>query len=202
MQQGYAEFYALLVSGAATALDSGASFSICLANAAGVWTEEESQRVQAQQLEVGAEPSEDATSSSQTEDSDQAPNSEEEVIDNGEAEVEIEAVIAPEAHEAESFSKEPEDLVVEVEPAAPETEIIIPMGTWLGFHDGDAPLMAKLAVHDLEQDSYIFVNREGIKMRSLNMHELITLMDNDQVDILEARSNFRSEVTRVKKQHD
>lgn len=202
MQQGYAEFYALLVSGAATALDSGASFSICLANAAGVWTEEESQRVQAQQLEVGAEPSEDATSSSQTEDSDQAPNSEEEVIDNGEAEVEIEAIIAPEAHEAESFSKEPEDLVVEVEPAAPETEIIIPMGTWLGFHDGDAPLMAKLAVHDLEQDSYIFVNREGIKMRSLNMHELITLMDNDQVDILEARSNFRSEVTRVKKQHD
>ncbi len=205
MQQGYAEFCTLLASGAATALDSGASFSICLANAAGVWTEEEAQRLQADQLESDAESSEDPISSSETEDSDQAPNGEEEAIDNGEVEIEIESIIEPEAQEAESLpneAEEAEDLTIEIEPAEPETEIIIPMGTWLGFHDGDTPLMAKLAVHDLEQDSYIFVNREGIKMRSLNMRELIALMDNDQVDILEARSNFRSEVTRVKKQQD
>ncbi|MEH6568310.1 MAG: DUF1631 family protein [Halioglobus sp.] len=74
-------------------------------------------------------------------------------------------------------------------------EIRIPMGTWLGFHDGDTPLMAKLAVHDREQDSYIFVNREGIKMRSLNKRELLSLMENSLVDILEARSNFGNPTT-------
>jgi hypothetical protein len=78
-----------------------------------------------------------------------------------------------------------------------DSEIRIPMGTWLGFHDGDTPLMAKLAVHDREQDSYIFVNREGIKMRSLNKRELLNLMENNLVDILEARSNFRDPVTGV-----
>lgn len=75
------------------------------------------------------------------------------------------------------------------------SEIRIPMGTWLGFHDGDTPLMAKLAVHDREQDSYIFVNREGIKMRSLNKRELLNLMENSLVDILEARSNFGDQTT-------
>lgn len=77
------------------------------------------------------------------------------------------------------------------------SEIRIPMGTWLGFHDGDTPLMAKLAVHDREQDSYIFVNREGIKMRSLNKRELLNLMENSLVDILEARSNFGEKTTGV-----
>ena len=55
--------------------------------------------------------------------------------------------------------------------------------------------MAKLAVHDREQDSYIFVNREGIKMRSLNKRELLNLMENSLVDILEARSNFGDQTT-------
>ena len=56
-----------------------------------------------------------------------------------------------------------------------EIDLQLPMGTWLGFHDGDAPLMAKLAVHDPELNLYIFVNREGIKMRQLNQQELIAL---------------------------
>lgn len=187
LEQGYAEFCALLASGAATPLRSGASFSSCLANAAGVWTEEEAQRIEAEQLAADEKPAEENLSNSETEDS-------QEIAEIGEA-----------SDESESNSMElveTEDIAIEIEPAEPETEIIIPMGTWLGFHDGDAPLMAKLAVHDLEQDSYIFVNRQGIKMRSLNMLELMTLMDNDQVEILEARSNFRSEVTRVKKQDD
>ena len=41
------------------------------------------------------------------------------------------------------------------------------MGAWLGFHDGETPLMAKLAVHDPGSDTYIFVNRQGIKMREI-----------------------------------
>ena len=78
----------------------------------------------------------------------------------------------------------------------------LPMGAWLGFHDGDTPLLAKLAVHDREQDHYIFVNREGIKMRQLSRHELLQLMDAGQVDILEASSNFRDRVTRARDQSD
>ena len=72
------------------------------------------------------------------------------------------------------------------------------MGAWLGFHDGDTPLMAKLAVHDREQDQYIFVNREGIKMRQLSKLELLKLMDSGLVDILQTNSNFRDEVTQAR----
>ncbi|MFK8048684.1 MAG: DUF1631 family protein [Halioglobus sp.] len=247
MEQGYADFCALLNSGAATPLRSGASFSSCLANAAGVWTEEEAQRIQTEQLESNLEshsesaekveanseerdpqeltdtefqdsgdtesdpaidPVEASSEESQAQDEDSAKEtSAAEDAEDDEIELEAVTTISPESPEAEPtpqerVSIEAQEITIEIEPAEPETEIIIPMGTWLGFHDGDAPLMAKLAVHDLEQDSYIFVNRQGIKMRSLNMREMITLMDNDQVEILEARSNFRSEVTRVKKQED
>ena len=79
-----------------------------------------------------------------------------------------------------------------VQPAAVEASLS--MGSWLGFHDGEAPLMAKLAVHDPEQDSYIFVNRQGIKMRQISGAELQALIEEGLVDILETRSSFRAEV--------
>ena len=83
------------------------------------------------------------------------------------------------------------------EPTAEEdTELHFPMGAWLGFHDDDTPMMAKLAVHDRQEDNYIFVNREGIKMRELSKRQLIELMDNGLVDILQTESNFRDKVTR------
>jgi hypothetical protein len=80
--------------------------------------------------------------------------------------------------------------------AAPELNLL--MGTWLGFHDGDTPLLAKLAVHDREQNNYIFVNRSGIKMRQLNSQELLALMASGMVDVLETRSSFRDEISRAK----
>ena len=70
----------------------------------------------------------------------------------------------------------------------------LPMGTWLGFHDRDPPLMAKVAVRDLEKDSYIFTNRDGIKLRELTVAQLIALIDRDMVDILERKKNFRDAV--------
>jgi len=85
---------------------------------------------------------------------------------------------------------------------ADEEEIEIPMGTWLGFHDGDTPMMAKLAVHDTDQDSFIFVNREGIKLRALNKRELFGLINNNLIEILEMRSDFREQVTRAKENRD
>jgi hypothetical protein len=76
---------------------------------------------------------------------------------------------------------------------------LIAMGTWLGFHDGETPIMAKLAVHDRKLNSYIFVNREGIKLRQHTKEELTQLIEHGVVDILETRSNFREDVDRARR---
>ncbi|MFT4767187.1 MAG: hypothetical protein ACI8RN_000312 [Glaciecola sp.] len=79
-------------------------------------------------------------------------------------------------------------------------EVDVPMGAWLGFHDGETPIMAKLAVFDPRRDNYIFVNRKGIAMRELSRSELRALMDQGLVDILETRSYFRDEVERAREE--
>ena len=78
----------------------------------------------------------------------------------------------------------------------------IPMGTWMGFHDREPPMMAKVAVRDLEKDSYIFTNRDGIKLRELTVAQLIALIDRDMVDILERKSNFRDTVNQMRRDQD
>jgi hypothetical protein len=83
-----------------------------------------------------------------------------------------------------------------------ERELNLPMGIWIGFHDGETPLLARLAVHDPEDDYYIFVNRKGVKMRQLGKQELLNLIDKDLVDILETNSSFREEVTEGRKDLD
>ena len=93
------------------------------------------------------------------------------------------------------------------EPEAPEQDdqeatINLPMGAWLGFHDGETPIMAKLAVHDPENDYYIFVNRQGLKLRQLGTSELFKLINSGLVDILETNSNFREEVSLTRTDKD
>lgn len=51
--------------------------------------------------------------------------------------------------------------------------------------------MARTAVRDLDKDSYIFTNREGIKLRELTVPQLVTLIEHDLVDILERKTSFR-----------
>jgi hypothetical protein len=72
------------------------------------------------------------------------------------------------------------------------------MGAWLGFHDGDTPMLAKVAVHDQQSNRYTFVNREGIKLRELSGDELASLMERGLVDVLEARSSFRGQVRQTR----
>ncbi|MFK7977894.1 MAG: DUF1631 family protein, partial [Halioglobus sp.] len=82
---------------------------------------------------------------------------------------------------------EPEidDTATEANAAAAEPEgLDLPSGTWLGFHDGDTPLMARLAVHDPDEDQYIFVNRKGVKLRTATGAELRSLIEQGLVDIL------------------
>ena len=74
----------------------------------------------------------------------------------------------------------------------------MPIGVWLGFHDGDIPIMAKLAVYDPSRDNYIFVNRQGISLRQISRPELLALVDGGLVDILETQSCFREEVERAR----
>ena len=58
--------------------------------------------------------------------------------------------------------------------------------------------MARLAVYDPNEDHYIFVNRTGVKIRLLSRAELLSLINADQVDILQATSNFREVVTEAR----
>ena len=76
----------------------------------------------------------------------------------------------------------------------------IPVGTWIGFHDRNPPLMARIAVRDPEKDSYIFTDREGIKLRELTATQLIALIDRDMVDILERKTNFRDTVNAMRQE--
>jgi hypothetical protein len=108
------------------------------------------------------------------------------------------------AQQAQHLAEQPEPAAVEAPPGdtppagAPE----LAMGAWLGFHDGDTPLMAKLAVHDPGEDVYIFVNRQGVKMREVGGAELAELMSQGLVDILQTASSFRDDVDAARRELD
>jgi hypothetical protein len=55
---------------------------------------------------------------------------------------------------------------------------------------------------DLEKNSYIFTNREGIKMRELTVPQLVALIDRDMIDILERRTNFRETISQLSQQQE
>ena len=74
----------------------------------------------------------------------------------------------------------------------------LPIGAWLGFHDGETPLLAKVALHDPTSDMYVFVNREGVKIREISRTQLLELMQQDLVDIIETRSSFRNQVSHIR----
>ena len=85
------------------------------------------------------------------------------------------------------------------EPVLPDSgEPELPMGSWLGFHDVDPPLLAKLALHDKVRKLLIFVNRKGMELRRLEEEDYFNLIREGQVDIMEARNNFREQVERAR----
>lgn len=65
--------------------------------------------------------------------------------------------------------------------------LLIPVGVWLGFHDEDASMMAKLAVYDRANGNYIFANKQGFLVRQVNTPDLLHLIENELVDIIERR---------------
>jgi hypothetical protein len=223
LQLTYRDFADLVTQRKVVLLQAGASFSICLARAVGINSSESLkivtdamaqgrsrdiqeyqdtppvELVQKQEYEIRPAESEQSPEHPQ----EQPPTPQQESIANPAATENFTevagAVTIDLAAQAEtlgtSFTQQ-----VENEPAEEEEEIELnfPMGTWLGFHDGATPMMAKLAVHDSQHDNYIFVNREGIKLRELNKGQLIQLMDDGLVDILQTQSSFREKVTRAR----
>jgi hypothetical protein len=182
LQAGTEDVAQLLNDGKVNTLESGASFSLSLARAAGI---------------------------NSTDDLGAVPETAYLVVDCIEAEEQDE-------QEAEALQREWDEaqrLQQQRQEAAPGTELteqqnpasqpevaVLPTGAWVGFHDGETPLLAKLAVYNREKDHYIFVNRHGIKMRQLNREQLLKLIEESLVDILETRSGFRDEISRVKQQ--
>lgn len=117
------------------------------------------------------------------------PGEQEPAADSSAAEDEAVTELPP----VEVASEEPR------QPDLPESGVPeLPMGTWLGFHDVDPPLLAKLALHDKVRQLFIFVNRKGVEQRRLTADEYLALIQAGQVDILESKVNFREQVERAR----
>jgi hypothetical protein len=101
---------------------------------------------------------------------------------------------APVSDQPVQLAPDPVSAPVLPESGRPE----LPLGTWLGFHDVDPPLLAKLALHDKVRQLLIFVNRKGVELRRLGEEEYFALIRDGQVDIMEARNNFREQVERAR----
>jgi hypothetical protein len=173
----YNDFVQLLTQRKVTKLQQNAGFSSCLARAAGIETLEQLQAAGGSVHTAAALPGELSPPPAPTRAPAPAPAPEPE----------------PEP-EPEPVSPLP---LADTSPAV-DLAIDLPMGSWLGFHDGETPLLAKVALHDPASDMYIFVNREGVKMREISQTQLLALMQQDLVDILETRSSFRSQVSQIR----
>jgi hypothetical protein len=208
----FAEFSALLEAGSASPLDSGASFSRSLASASGIDTPQELEKVLSGELEsdlLEQERLEQLRREQERLNTQDIPDQTQ--FDSDQVEQER---LALEWLELERAELERMDLELPHQepggspvpatnsPAPPEAVSLraapdLPMGAWLEFHDGDTPLQARLAVHDPDNNSYIFVNRHGIKMRQLSTEQLLHLIDNGLVEVLETGANFKDEISRL-----
>ena len=185
LRLGVEEFANLLRSGEATALDTRQTFSRALVEAA----EEKSEWLAGQQA-AQAKASEQASQVAEQDTVTLA--SERKAAAQRLREAEQRARGQSEALPASQSESDDRTLSAD-QPFDTNTvlQLQIPIGTWLGFHDREPPIMARVAVRDLDKDSYIFTNREGIKLRELTVPQLVTLIERDMVDILERKTSFR-----------
>ncbi|MCB1701699.1 MAG: DUF1631 family protein [Pseudomonadales bacterium] len=184
LRQSPREFTRLLDAGRVSPLDTGASFSRSLARAAGVETVTDLSTLV------------DSAIKPVTTGAGQRPQ------------------VAAADTRGETIRREPQALKA-AQPVSGETgqspasgevqtakvEVVgLPAGTWLGFHDGDSPLLAKLARHDREHNNYIFVNRNGTTTRQLRGEDFVALIRQGLVDILETRPAPENLIIQAKQQ--
>ena len=70
----------------------------------------------------------------------------------------------------------------------------------MGLRDGDELMIARLAACNHKQDSYIFVDCYGKKMRQHKRKDLLILMARGTMDILSTRSRFKDKFTQAQQQ--
>ena len=179
------EFTNLLRSGEATRLDTQQTFSRALVEAAEEKTEWLAQQ-QAAQAEARAKQSQIAEEEAEelASEREAAAHRLRDAEDRARGQTEALPASQSESGDRTLSADQPFDTNTVL-------QLQIPIGTWLGFHDREPPIMARVAVRDLDKDSYIFTNREGIKLRELTVPQLVTLIERDMVDILERKTSFR-----------
>jgi len=165
----YDNFVNLLTQRKVTKLHQNAGFSICLARAAGIETLEQAESAAGSAQATAVLPGEPPPPPSPPPAPAPIPEP------------------APESVSPPPSGSDAVDLAAD-----------LPMGAWLGFHDGETPLLAKVALHDPVSDIYVFVNREGVKMREISKTQLLALIQQDLVDIIETRSSFRNQVSEIR----
>ncbi len=230
LQYSYQAFAELIENNAIIALDDGAgvSFSLCLANAAGITTtaaleqfagtaaqqiQQEEERLQARREEdERREQQRLALEREEARQQEQQAAAERERWQQAEQQAQQQATGKfssedapaetagmdglPDTHSSQGRPAEEFWLSYEHEPEEQTVQLDLPMGAWLGFHDGERPMLAKLAVYDREEDNYIFVNREGIKLRQLRRDELLELMSRDLIEVLKKGDSPRDAISR------
>ncbi len=198
MQQGYAEFSKALKEGVAIPLHSDVSFSCSLAHAVKISNRDDLESL-SNSTAPPREKQEHKTAIREQRTQEQAAHSQAQRKRVEQEQLQKEFDKAVPAKRQYSESNRPQAANESFRSGHGQNKLT--MGTWLGFHDGDTPLLAKLAAHDRKEDKYIFVNRKGIKMRDLSKQELLSLIDKGLVEILESRSNFKDEDTRARNKH-
>ncbi len=203
----YRSFAELMEQGKARHLETGKSFSRSLAAAIGVDTPEALSQLTGEPVQTmtSADPVPTPAPRPATQPAPAPPQPPAETMTStAEAQTVASVVVAETA--SEELASKPEAQETELpplqvesepnpEPDLPESGIPeLPMGTWLGFHDVDPPLLAKLAMHDKVRRLLIFVNRKGMELRRLPEEEYLDLLQQGQVDILETKTNFREQV--------
>ena len=185
LRLGVDEFANLLRSGEATALDTRQTFSRALVEAAEIKSEwlagqqaaqaqAREQASQAAEQDAAALASEREAAAQRLHDAEQRARGQAEALPASQSESGDRTLSADQPFDTNTV-----------------LQLQIPIGTWLGFHDREPPIMARVAVRDLDKDSYIFTNREGIKLRELTVPQLVTLIERDMVDVLERKTSFR-----------
>jgi len=185
LRLGVDEFANLLRSGEATALDTRQTFSRALVEAAEIKSEwlagqqaaqaqAREQASQAAEQDAAALASEREAAAQRLHDAEQRARGQAEALPASQSDSGDRTLSADQPFDTNTV-----------------LQLQIPIGTWLGFHDREPPIMARVAVRDLDKDSYIFTNREGIKLRELTVPQLVTLIERDMADILERKTSFR-----------
>ncbi len=61
----------------------------------------------------------------------------------------------------------------------------VPMGSWLAFHDQDTPTLARLAMYDTANESFMLGNKNGILVRKIEKSELSALIESGLVQLVQ-----------------